>query len=249
VGKKGQEAKMIERLIGQYSWRLPTGVILDVQGVGYGLEMAERSLQKLPQPGETIELWVHTYVREDALKLYGFISYDEKVLFGLFLSISGVGPKLAMAMMANLDASSLVRAVHDDDAKVLESVPGIGPRQSKKILLEIKPKLEKLQAAGLLMGGHYNAHTVMDPLLAAKGHELGAVGIKGFSKTLLEDLHAALTNFGYKDKEFIPVIKRLEKECFDASLPELMRLALADLSGVARAIDRQNDKNDNLDRF
>lgn len=226
---------MIERLVGTLVWRLPQGIILDVNGVGYGLEMPDRSLQKLGGAGEGLELWVHTYVREDALKLYGFSTYEDKLLFGLFLSISGVGPKLAMAMLSHLDASSVLRAVHDDDAKILEDVPGIGPRQSKKILLEIKPKLEKMQAAGLLMNWRPGAKA------AANLFEQTAGPVKGFSKAVLEDLHSALNHFGYKEKEYVPVLKRLEKDQATAPLPELIRLALADLSGAARQTESRTE--------
>jgi Holliday junction DNA helicase RuvA len=225
---------MIERLAGTYSWRLPLGVILDVNGVGYGLELPERSMRRLPEPGEPLQLWVHTYVREDALKLYGFATYEEKLLFGLFLSLGGVGPKLAMAMLSSLDAPSLIRAVHDDDAAVLEEVPGIGSRQSKKILLEIKPKLEKMQAAGLLMNLEAVQGETTGPGATAGLFATPAKG-RGFSKIMLEDLRSALNNFGYKDKEFMPVVKRLEETSPHAALPELIRLALGELSGASGA--------------
>lgn len=229
---------MIERLVGTCAWRLPNGIILDVNGVGYGLEMPERSLSKLAVLGTSLELWVHTHVREDALKLYGFVTYEEKLLFGLFLSISGVGPKLAMAMLSHLDAAMVLQAVQMDDAHVLEEVPGIGARQSKKILLEIKPKLEKMQASGLLLNMELGKTGTL-------GFFDGSVpNKKSFSPVLLEDLHSALNNFGYKEKEFLPVIKRLERDRPAAQLPELIRLALAELSGAGRKLETRQEPED-----
>ena len=96
-------------------------LILDVGGVGYGLEMTPRCLTRVAST-ELAEVFVHTHVREDQIKLFGFATGEEKALFGLFLSLSRIGPKLALAMLSKLSVTQVITAVAEGDAKALEAV-------------------------------------------------------------------------------------------------------------------------------
>ena len=206
---------MIERLVGQCAVKQASSIIVDVNGVGYGVEMTEAGLAGL-SVGDTVTVWVHTYVREDALRLFGFLFHEERQLFHLLLSVSGVGPKLAMGILSGVDARQLIDAVERDDSDLLETVPGIGQRQSKKIILELKPKLAKI--AGIV------ANSPAPPVA-------GASKATGLSAETLKDLKSALENFGYKEKELLPLLKKLERQAPDQNLQALIRVALAELTG------------------
>jgi Holliday junction DNA helicase RuvA len=216
---------VIERLVGTCAHKTPHGIILDVQGVGYGVEMTELAQAKV-QVGQPLTVWVYTHVREEALRLFGFLSYDERQLFALLLTVSGVGPKLGIGILSHVDSATLLDAVERDDAEILENVPGIGARQSKKIILELKPKVPKLSGIAL------TAPSAPQTLF-------GATKAGGISPEVLKDLRSALDNFGYKDKEYAPVLKKLEKEAKDLDLAALIRTALAELTGAAAARNQE----------
>jgi Holliday junction DNA helicase RuvA len=169
--------------------------------------------------GAPATVWVHTHVREDVIRLFGFSRPDERLLFGLLLSVSGIGPKLAMGILNHVDALTLVHAVEKDDGEALEAVPGIGARQSKKIILELKPKLPRLVALGATA-----------PAPATPARAAGAAAKAGLSRQTVADLRSALENLGYKDKEYGSVLRRLEQRGSELPFTELMRQALAELA-------------------
>jgi Holliday junction DNA helicase RuvA len=130
---------MIARLRGRISGRAGTGLIVDVNGVGY-LVNATPSVHRLGDGGDvTIE--VHTVVREDALQLYGFATADERELFELLLGVSGVGPKVALAIVSGSTPAELRRAIARDDVKRFQAIPGIGLKTAQRVVLELKEKL------------------------------------------------------------------------------------------------------------
>jgi Holliday junction DNA helicase RuvA len=136
---------VIARLRGRISGRAGTGLIVDVNGVGY-LVNATPSVHRLGDGEVTIE--VHTVVREDALQLYGFAAADERELFELLLGVSGVGPKVALAIVSGSTPVELRRAIARDDVKRFQAIPGIGLKTAQRVVLELKEKL-----AGLDIGG------------------------------------------------------------------------------------------------
>jgi Holliday junction DNA helicase RuvA len=121
-------------------------VVLEVGGVGYVVAVTPRTLADLPGFGEEAVLHTHLHVREDQLALYGFDAAPDKDLFGLLLGVSGVGPKVAMAILATMTYEQLSIAVTADDIPALTTVPGIGKRSAQKLLLELKPKLDMVDA-------------------------------------------------------------------------------------------------------
>jgi Holliday junction DNA helicase RuvA len=136
---------MIARLRGRISGRAGTGLIVDVNGVGY-LVNATPSVHRLGDGEVTIE--VHTVVREDALQLYGFATADERELFEMLLSVSGVGPKVALAIVSGSTPAELRRAIARDDVKRFQAIPGIGLKTAQRVVLELKAKLVGLDIGG-----------------------------------------------------------------------------------------------------
>ena len=123
---------MIGRLKGHVIERGVDGCcVLDVNGVGYEVFVPMRLLGRLSQPAEPVTLLVHTHVREDTLRLYGFADGDDREAFRVMLGVSGVGPKLAMAILSELSAAEVASAVARADKKRLSAVSGIGPRLSE----------------------------------------------------------------------------------------------------------------------
>ncbi|MDQ6710727.1 MAG: Holliday junction branch migration protein RuvA [Candidatus Dormibacteraeota bacterium] len=134
---------MIASLEGTIVHRAEDSIILDVHGVGYLVTVGNRTLSELPRVGEQLRLYTYTYVREDALGLFGFIRQEELTFFKLLLSVKGIGPKAALAILSRAELRVLKRAVLQEDAAMLATVPGIGPKTAARVVLELKGKLRE----------------------------------------------------------------------------------------------------------
>lgn len=132
---------MIARIKGTIEFRAEKFAVIDVHGIGYKVFANHDTLSKLPKTGEEISLWIHTEVREDALELYGFFHYSELELFEMLISISGVGPKTALGVMALASADALRKAIASGDTSYLTKVSGIGRKTAEKIILELREKM------------------------------------------------------------------------------------------------------------
>ncbi len=133
---------MIGRVRGTVVKRGAESVLLEAGGLGYEIAVTPRALVDLPAVGEEAVLHTHLHVREDQQVLFGFGSDYERDMFRALLGASGVGPKLAMAILATLPPADLRGAVASDDVTALESVPGVGKRTAQKLILELRPRLE-----------------------------------------------------------------------------------------------------------
>ena len=129
---------MIAQLRGRIAGRAGTGMIVDVNGVGY-LVNATPTVHRLGSGEVTIQ--IHTVVREDALQLYGFATADERELFELLLGVSGVGPKVALSIVSGSTPAELRKAIARDDVKRFQAIPGIGLKTAQRVVLELKEKL------------------------------------------------------------------------------------------------------------
>jgi Holliday junction DNA helicase RuvA len=136
---------MIARLRGRLVGRAGSGLIVEVNGVGY-LVHATPSVQRLGEGEVTVE--IHTVVREDALQLYGFATSEERELFELLLGVSGVGPKVALAIVSGSSPSELRRAIARDDVRRFQAIPGIGLKTAQRVVLELKAAVADSTAAG-----------------------------------------------------------------------------------------------------
>lgn len=117
-------------------------VVIDVMGVGYKIYMAPNFISQLPSVGDTVKVYVYTNIKEDAMDLYGFSSESELSMFEMLLSVSGVGPKAALAILSAVGLSNFALAVVTDDDKTITQAPGIGPKTAKRIILELKDKMK-----------------------------------------------------------------------------------------------------------
>jgi len=173
---------MIGRLRGVIADRGYETIVLDVAGVGYLVAVTPRTLTDLPGVGEEVVLHTHLHVREDQLALYGFSSLPDKDLFGLLLGVSGVGPKVAMAILGTMTYEQLSAAVSSDDIAALTAVPGIGKRSAQKLLLELKPKMDVLDEAS------YGSSEISEVRVALEGLGYSADEIRGTLVDMPEDL-------------------------------------------------------------
>lgn len=137
---------MIGRLRGVLSSVRANGVLLEVGGVGYDVLMAPAALGELPAVGEEIVVHTHLHVREDLMELYGFAHEGDRALFRVLLSASGVGPKVALAVLGTLGSEGTRRAISTEDVDALCLVPGIGRRSAQKLVLELRPKITGTEA-------------------------------------------------------------------------------------------------------
>src|SRR5215470_3806551 len=148
---------MIAAVRGEVMVRRPDHVVVDAAGVGYRLAVSAETLKAVPAAGSEVFLHAELISREDSLALFGFASEEERDLFGLLISVSGVGPKVAIAALSGGPTRELLRAIAAGDAKRFQAVPGIGKRTAERIIVELRDKvagaLEEEVVAGLEAGG------------------------------------------------------------------------------------------------
>ncbi len=192
---------MIGRLSGILLEKTAESVLLDVQGVGYELLCPLTTIEKMPKSGEHCTLAVKTYVREDQITLFGFNDMRERKLFEELTSVSGIGPKLAVACLSGLNADQIREAIITANVKNLSSIPGIGKKTAERMVLELRSKFEKSYAV----------------------REAVIVGDEGSGILALQ---SALKNLGYKEKEIDSVVGQLREKAQHLSLEELIREAL-----------------------
>jgi Holliday junction DNA helicase RuvA len=162
---------MIAHLRGKLLVKHPNQAIVETGGVGYDVIISVPTFSELPAGGAEVALHIHTHVREDALSLYGFLRLAEKQLFEKLLTVSGIGPKLAITILSGMPADEMVGAIRGGDVARLTRIPGIGKKTAERMVLELR---DKLPAAG-----------------AAEASALAATPVE-------EDVISALLNLGYQ---------------------------------------------------
>ena len=141
---------MIGHLKGVLFEKHPNQIIVEVAGVGYDVQIPISTFTTLPDAGGTVALRIYTHVREDALVLFGFATPEEKAVFEKLISVSGIGPKLAITVLSGLATADLVGAIRGSDVQKLVMIPGVGKKTAERIVLELKEKLPAMEAAGKL---------------------------------------------------------------------------------------------------
>lgn len=174
---------MIGHLEGKLIYNNESNIIIDVNGVGYQVEVPRMYTQK--DLNKKLELFIHTYIREDALDLYGFETVEEKKLFKTLLSVSRVGPSAAMNVLSSLSYERFINAILSENVSVLKEVSGIGPKTAQRLILELKSKIEDM----------------LPKLQIEKGKSMEKYD---------EDLYEALTQLGYSKKEVDEAIDNLD---------------------------------------
>jgi len=132
---------MISSLRGKIISRKPDNVIIDVNGVGYQVNVPLSILSNLPEEGNDVFLHVYTHVREDSLQLFGFFSEDEKRIFTTLLGISGIGPKMALNILSGISHDDFLHAIEKEDVAMLCRIPGLGKKTAHRLILELREKL------------------------------------------------------------------------------------------------------------
>ncbi|SDB02581.1 Holliday junction DNA helicase subunit RuvA [Desulfonatronum thiosulfatophilum] len=194
---------MIGYLQGKIFHKTPKGCILMTPGgVGYSLVLPVREIQNMGGTGADAAYFVYTLVREDALELYGFASWEERSAFEVMLGISKLGPKTALAILSHFDLTSLRDTVAKQDSYSFSKVPGIGQKTAQRILLELQDKLKVLPVSS----------TPGEP---AQG-----------SSWVRSDILAGLTNLGYSEAEVAPLMDEALREEPDLAPGEVIRVVL-----------------------
>lgn len=139
---------MIGHLRGTVLEKHPTEVILETGGVGYEVQISISTYTALPNQGAAVSLRIYTHVREDTLLLFGFATSEEKQLFEQLISVSGIGPKLAITVLSGLATPDLIGAIRNGDVAQLVRIPGVGKKTAERIVLELKDKLAAMDGAG-----------------------------------------------------------------------------------------------------
>jgi Holliday junction DNA helicase RuvA len=217
---------MIARLRGILAAKGPAGSIVDVAGVGYFVAHSVRTYEELPNEGEHVDLSTHLHVREDALQLYGFSSAEEKTLFELLIGVSGVGPKLALAVLSGLTPISLARAVVDENLGNLTSIAGVGRKTAERIVIDLRDKIPGplLARARAEKGGAEDRAILRGARGRAGAADLPPAGLPG---RVWEDAIAALVQLGLTRPAAIEQMKRALDDGPASGVEELVRRALA----------------------
>jgi holliday junction DNA helicase RuvA len=139
---------MIGHLRGTVFEKNPNEIIVEAAGVGYEVVIPISTYTVLPNTGAPVSLRIHTHVREDALTLFGFATAEEKAVFERLISVSGIGPKLAITVLSGLATSDLITAIRNGDVPRLVRIPGVGKKTAERMVLELKDKLAGMEAAG-----------------------------------------------------------------------------------------------------
>jgi holliday junction DNA helicase RuvA len=190
-------------------------VVLDVHGVGYLVYCSARTLQELPAVGKAVSLAIETYVREDQIRLFGFLSVAEREWFRLLQTVQGVGAKVALAILSTLRPADLATAIAMRDKASITRTPGVGPKVAERIVTELKDKAPTLAAADV------------DPAVVKL---TGAVEDKRAPRPIADAI-SALVNLGYGQPQATAAVAAAAREAGeDADTARLIRLGLKELS-------------------
>ena len=194
---------MIGKLQGIVNYIGDGYVILMVNGVGYKVHTAEYLTHK-----STVELWIETVVREDSIRLFGFTTLNGQNLFNMLTGVSGVGPKVALAILGTISTDTLMSAIATGDAKTIATAPGVGKKMAEKIIVELKNKIGGVSA------------TLFTPDITTGG-----------GGSALPDLLMALESLGYRRLDIIEMAQKLVNQNPSADVSKLVPMALKEITG------------------
>lgn len=191
---------MIGFLTGKKISSKPTRILLDVNGVGYLVNISINTFEKISEK-ETVSLFIHTSVKEDSITLFGFFTQSEKEMFELLISISGIGPKVSLGILSGIAVDDLKDAIANGNLSRLIAIPGIGRKTAERVVLELRNKVDAIKADGMIKE------------TSAKDEAISALATLGYQRQLAEK-----------------VVRDLLSENANYSLEELIRKALAGLN-------------------
>lgn len=203
---------MIGFLRGKVAYLQADICLLDVNGVGYRVFIAGNTHSQL-RLGEEAQLFTYTAVREDAIQLYGFYTQEEYDLFQLLLTVSGIGPKVALGIIGAITPAKLCQAIQKKQAAVLTKLPGIGKKSAERMIVELKDKL------------HFADTTTTDEDFA------DLFDAPDIGEGVIAEAAAALQSLGYAPQELKPVLEKCSKLKADQDVQAVIKFALKELSG------------------
>lgn len=202
---------MIALICGKIAYKGISSIVVDTNGVGYRVFIPLSTFYELPEAGESVTLHVHTYVKEDAINLFGFYTIRERDLFQLLISVSGIGPKIAMSIISGIPVYDLLQAISRGDVAKLVGIPGVGRKMAERLILELKEKVIKKMT--------------IEQMPAADDRDNASEMIK-------EDVLSALVNLGYKNNMAKDAVDKVMLSSNEAlSLDELLKKTLKILAG------------------
>lgn len=182
-------------------------IIIDVNGIGYKIYMSPNAIENMDDIGNKVKVYTHYHVREDAISLFGFTTNEELRMFELLISVSGVGAKSALTILANIEPSSLALAVVSNDISKLVKLPGIGAKSAARIILELKDKLKSEQ---LVIKQHIETEDIV------------------VNDEKVDEAISALQVLGYNRKDIEKIIQKIDVRSLN--LEEIIKLALKYIS-------------------
>ena len=201
---------MIASINGTLTFKSPGHITVEVSGVGYRIFIPLSTFYELSDEGTMVRLHIYTAVREDAIHLFGFCTSEEKQLFEVLLTVNGIGPRLALGLLSGITPRDFIGAVFTEDRTTLTRIPGVGKKMAERIILELRDKLVRLDAAAAGEG-------VKDKASPAD--------------TLREDALSALVNLGYKKSTAKTIVNRVFDDSPSViSLEEALKKALQRMS-------------------
>lgn len=189
-------------------------IVVENQGIGFEIMVPLSAVSNLPQTGNEVKIYTYTYVREDALQLYGFLSRDELTMFKLLITVNGIGPKGALGILSVMDVDALRFAVMADDAKSISKAPGIGAKTASKLILELKDKIDFEDAV----------ESVLTTGATASSGET-ASGDAGYAAN---EAIQALVALGYTSTEAVKAVKKVELTS-KQTVEDILKAALKNL--------------------
>ncbi len=202
---------MIALLSGKIAYKGISHVVVDAQGVGYRVFIPLTTFYELPETGEAVTLHIYTSVKEDAINLFGFYTLQERDLFQMMISVSGIGPKVAMNILSGISSDELLEAISGGNLTRLVAIPGIGRKMAERLILELKEKVAKKMAADA---------------------GAGADARRKESDALREDVLSALVNLGYKANAARDALDKVVRDAEnDPAMDQLLKKALKILAG------------------
>jgi len=202
---------MIALLSGKIVYKGISHIVVDTQGVGYRVFIPLATFYELPEAGEMVTLHIHTSVKEDAIHLFGFYTLQERDLFQLMISVSGIGPKIAMGILSRISARELLEAISGGNLAKLITVPGVGKKMAERLILELKEKAIKKMATDQI--------PVTDPK-------------QKLNEMIREDVLSALVNLGYKANAARDALDKVARDTEgELAMDQLLKKALNILGG------------------
>jgi Holliday junction DNA helicase RuvA len=205
---------MIAHLSGKLLYKQATTVVLDVGGVGYEVTIPLSTFYDLEDAGNEVKLRIYTHVREDALQLYGFKTARERELFQQLISVSGIGPKLAITMLSGMSADEIIVSIRQNNLARLTSIPGVGKKTAERLVIELRDKIAALSS----------------PALEEEFAAQAGAGAPASEDAVRDDALSALINLGYQKAAAEKAITAAVQEGGDISVEAILRRALRTLA-------------------